>query len=192
MNLERACRFLAFFLTITIWTAAPFGRKLQGYLGPVLEGMQSYLLPCGFILAAGYVTISAIRSGATHLLLCLGAGSVVFVVISRAILLPIELIHVVEYGLLGMLMAVGWPMAPVWRTLVAANLASLGDEGIQGLTPDRVADVRDLWINGWSILLGSIAALPWRRSTSPNTPGAVVNPVAGPFSEAAVSQDNSV
>lgn len=65
---------------------------------------------------------------------------------------PEESIHLLEYGLLGILAwrALGFRIADGWRLLAAALVGSsigLLDEAFQWLTPDRHWDLRDLAIN---------------------------------------------
>lgn len=70
-----------------------------------------------------------------------------------------ERIHLIEYGLLGILCA--WALDgsghwPAWWPLAGglAMLIGYGDEGIQWLLPNRVYDLRDVIINALAGALG--------------------------------------
>jgi VanZ family protein len=83
-----------------------------------------------------------------------------FLGIAVSLRLPEERVHLVEYGLLGWMLAWalagggGWP-----RTLAGVALVwgiGWGDEIIQGILPNRVYDVRDILLNGFSGMAGLI------------------------------------
>ncbi len=75
--------------------------------------------------------------------------------------LPEERIHVIEYGLLGLL--IGWSQSTSKSFLIRIILGTLlgwtigfGDEIIQYFLPNRVYDIRDVILNGISTMLGLI------------------------------------
>ena len=77
--------------------------------------------------------------------------------------LPEERIHLVQFGLLGMLACPslkgrednGWIW--LWKPLLFVFLVGLSDEVLQWFLPDRVFDLRDIFFNTlggiWGILL---------------------------------------
>jgi len=72
---------------------------------------------------------------------------------------PEERIHLVEYGLIGLML--GWALAgisrwPEWWPLGVALvwMVGLGDELIQAVLPNRVYDVRDIVLNGLAGMAG--------------------------------------
>ena len=71
---------------------------------------------------------------------------------------PIERIHLLEYGLLGLLVyrafsddVRGWRRAGY--TVITVTIIGLVDELIQGLLPTRYCDMRDVFVNGLAGLL---------------------------------------
>jgi len=72
---------------------------------------------------------------------------------------PEERIHLVEYGLLGLML--GWAFQgssrwpDLWPLAVAlAWMAGWGDELIQAVLPNRVYDIRDIVLNGLAGMAG--------------------------------------
>lgn len=101
------------------------------------------------------------------------------VVFGAAVLLaglPEEKLHFLEYGLLGALFyhacrerARRKATGRLRAALVAAALTSLagwGDEGIQGLLPNRYYDLRDILWNllGGTLVIAALLAADWVRS----------------------------
>jgi hypothetical protein len=84
-----------------------------------------------------------------------------FLGIAVSLSLPEERVHLVEYGLLGWMLA--WALAggggwPRWWLAGVALVWGIGwgDEIIQGILPNRVYDVRDILLNGFSGTAGLI------------------------------------
>jgi VanZ family protein len=59
---------------------------------------------------------------------------------------PAEAVHLVEYGILAVLFRRALP-GGAGASILAAGLIGILDEVIQGATPGRVFDVRDIVIN---------------------------------------------
>ena len=86
-----------------------------------------------------------------------------FFLMSRQTLLP-ERIHFSEYGLLAFLT---FRLLRHWKrsrwvygwTLVGACLIGFLDELVQGLLPNRVYDLRDIWMNGLASSIGLIVVV---------------------------------
>ncbi|MEO7795763.1 MAG: VanZ family protein [Thermoanaerobaculia bacterium] len=90
-------------------------------------------------------------------LLALVTGSLVL-----GLAVPEERIHFLQYGLLALLcrQALAWHLQPRGQLLGAVALASAAgvlDELLQGVTPERVCDMRDMIINAVAALLAIIA-----------------------------------
>ena len=87
-------------------------------------------------------------------------GIGIFLVIVALFLeFPVERIHIVEYGLIGLML--GWALSgiscwPKWWPLavILVWMVGWGDELIQAVLPSRVYDVRDIVLNGFSGIAG--------------------------------------
>ena len=91
----------------------------------------------------------------------LGRVGIGILLVAGALLVnfPEERIHLVEYGLIGLML--GWALAgisrwPEWWPLGVALvwMVGLGDELIQAVLPNRVYDVRDIVLNGLAGMAG--------------------------------------
>ena len=91
----------------------------------------------------------------------LGRVGIGILLVTGALLVnfPEERIHLVEYGLIGLML--GWALAgisrwPEWWPLGVALvwMVGLGDELIQAVLPNRVYDVRDILLNGLAGMVG--------------------------------------
>lgn len=139
---------------------AVVGRTLQEtalgrwLFGPGMVGLG--------LLAACLIARWLHRSGAplaSHVLLLAAAGG--YGAACRWLVLrPIERIHLVEYGILGALAwwalrRLGWVAGfTLGAALGLAALVGLGDELVQGVTPGRYFDWRDVMLNAASAALG--------------------------------------
>lgn len=90
-------------------------------------------------------------------LLALVTGSLVL-----GLAVPEERIHFLQYGLLALFCrrALAWHLEPQGQILGAVALASAAgvlDELLQGVTPERVCDVRDMMINAVAAFLAIVA-----------------------------------
>ncbi|MFH0953741.1 MAG: VanZ family protein, partial [Verrucomicrobiota bacterium] len=75
---------------------------------------------------------------------------------------PEESLHFIEYGVLGALLfrALGHDIrnpAVYLAAALAGSLVGTADEIIQWLTPDRIFDYRDIWLNAYASLLAQAA-----------------------------------
>jgi len=104
-----------------------------------------------------------------HLSLCL------LVILSAVVLRtlvssPIGRVHLVEYGLLAILILGALPRRPgVGRFLAAfaaASAVGLADETVQHFLPNRVFDWYDVGLNSAAALLGLFAAAWWTWTSS--------------------------
>ena len=98
------------------------------------------------------------RASAGQRLGRLGIG-IFLVMVALLLDFPVERIHIVEYGLIGLMLA--WALAgisrwPGWWPLavILVWMIGWGDELIQAVLPSRVYDVRDIVLNGVSGMAG--------------------------------------
>lgn len=169
MSLGKCLQVLSFLISAAIWAAAPFGRYLQRTLLPsVIENKE--MSGIAVVLGSLLYLAAIVRSKAYRVAVLGGFSALIpaFFLI-MAVDLPIEWVHVIEYGVLGFCVSLGWGRAALWKVALAANAVSVLDEGIQGLTPDRVADLRDLWINFLGVTVGLCFAAPVRSTEMPKT-----------------------
>ena len=160
---QRNSRRLLLGFALLILASAPVARPLQGWLRGQLgrEGMMIFL--GGMFLGAALVGGSLINIRKLPLRNQVSAGLVFLAGLagSLALKIPEERIHLLEFGLLGIL-------APAslggkngggnyLRALLFIFLVGLLDEGFQWLLPDRVGDWRDVFFNSlggiWGIAL---------------------------------------
>lgn len=160
---QRSHKPLLVGFTLLILASAPVARPLQewlrGHLGK--EGMMILLggMFLGAALAGGFL-INVRKLPRRNLIL----GSLLFLIGlagSLALKIPEERIHLLEYGLLGILAPAslgGKNGGGIYlRALLFIFLVGLLDEGFQWLLPDRVGDWRDVGFNTlggvWGIAL---------------------------------------
>lgn len=132
-----------------------------------LEGALQRLLVVVLLgLAAAAVcwmiAVARVRRGSDYLALA-GLGGLYAVLLLALSEMPIERIHLLEYGAIGMLAhrALRHRFVGAERAILAVLIAfnvGLGDEMIQGLLPRRFYDTKDVTINGLAGLLGVLAA----------------------------------
>lgn len=94
-----------------------------------------------------------------------GVAALIFISLDR----PVERIHLVEYAVLGIMVA--WAMSageavkpPYLMAGIAALLLGIVDECLQGFMPGRIYDSHDILLNGGGILCG-LAVLALRESS---------------------------
>ncbi len=85
--------------------------------------------------------------------------------------LPEERIHILQYGLLAILVrrALAWHTSEARQYLGALLITAalgLGDELVQGILPTRVYDTRDVAINAVSATLALVASFALRERSS--------------------------
>ncbi|HWP46773.1 MAG TPA: VanZ family protein [Candidatus Limnocylindrales bacterium] len=99
----------------------------------------------------------------------------IYVYLFKQLPLPEERIHFLEYGVMGYLSlrALAHTFPPPSLYLWAVGLTFLLgwiDEGIQGLLPNRIYDIRDVFMNGLSGILGILVyKILLNPNTSPHT-----------------------
>ena len=163
-------RLLSIALTSIILLIIPYARSIERFFKGLasielaLLGIAVVSILAGLILKF-YRGLSRLgyspRFCAGHAVLCI----LLTVLLGNVCLYAIEFAHIVTYGLLAVLLL--YSMPPSWGvvqavvvTLFSANCISFVDELIQGITPERVFDPRDLLINFLGSVLGIIAGLP--------------------------------
>ena len=167
--LERSHKPLMWTVAILILAYAPIGRPIQKFLRDQLTaalgpgGMMLFVL--ALFLGGGFLFIYTSRLWrfpltnilSTTIILLAGIGY------SFSLPLPEERIHLVQFGLLGLLSCSSlrggrtnlrrW----IWRPFLFVFLVGVADEVLQWFLPDRVFDIRDILFNTlggiWGILL---------------------------------------
>ena len=134
-----------------LFLLAPFGRSLQalveGYVGP--RGALALAVIC--LVAAGLFTrrstskIELLSKGAVSLVICL--------VINQFILYPVEWSHVAHYAALSILLSTTFKLSPLLSIAIASGVGLI-DESLQGISPDRVFDLRDICLNVVGAVVG--------------------------------------
>ena len=154
---------------VLILAYAPIGRPVQKFLRAQLtaalgpEGMMVFVLAIflggsiSFLYVSRLWRYPPINIFFTALILLSGIGY------SLLLPLPEERIHLVQFGLLGLLACPCFWMRTagfwkwIWRPLLFVFLVGTIDEIIQWFLPDRVFDLRDILFNAlggiWGILL---------------------------------------
>ena len=152
---RRNLRTLVLGFALLILASAPLARPLQIWLRGLLGRGGMILLLGGIFFAAALAALSFINLRAIprrKLLL----GTIIFLAgfaYSLTLTMPAERIHLLEYGILGLLAAAGLRKKgeSIWRSsgraLLFVFLVGLLDEGFQWLLPDRVGDWRDVGFN---------------------------------------------
>jgi hypothetical protein len=156
----------------------PYGpaiaRAVQGTsLGRFSLGSGAAWVVGGGVIAVGMrLRQRAAPPGAYLLAVVTALGYATALVWLRAIRL--ERVHLPEYGIAAWLAwrAMVAPLGDRWPTYVgAAVLAALigwGDELVQGVTPGRVYDLRDVGANAAGAALGALVLAVWHAGRSPN------------------------
>ena len=128
-------------------------RWLERFALPLFSGLAPKILGlCAWALLVLYASFARPKRRALRGVGLTLIGAVYAVLLLFVIHFPAERLHLLEYGLLGVLV---WRASPcsertllrVWRTAAFLAVVSLLDEGIQGLIPGRYYDIRDLYIN---------------------------------------------
>lgn len=130
----------------------------------------------GFILIIVSIILSGWRKQSRRHEIWIGLGitAVYGMVMVRVFVTPEERTHLVEYGVVAALIyqalmerqqnnrSVPFPML---LAVIATAILGLIDEGIQGILPSRVYDIRDVGFNALAGLMAvvSIAVISWGR-----------------------------
>ncbi len=125
----------------------------------------------GIVLALAALAVAAlvwlvaaarVRRGRDYLALAALGGAYALVLLTLSEM-PVERIHLLEYGAVGVLAhrALRHRFAGAERAILAVLIAfnvGLGDEMIQGWLPRRFYDTKDITVNGLAGLLGVLVA----------------------------------
>ena len=133
-------RVIILLYTLLILATLPLARTVWDWIGAEWGYVVLLGLYCG---AAGFM-YSRYRN-----ILILALMVLVSLAIFKIIPLPIERIHFIEYGILGWLV---WRASGKGKRGFALSMGyilaiSVLDEVIQGILPNRVYDIRDIWMN---------------------------------------------
>jgi len=143
-----AVRVLAtsIYVNAVLWSV-PFVRPMSEAI--VRAGAPRWLLG-----SAGVVFAAAVVGWAWYRLRppLAGAATVIYgALVAYLRVVPNEIIHLAEYGVLSLL--TWWTLAPIagrrapWTALALTSLVGLLDEWTQGATPGRFFDWRDVAVN---------------------------------------------
>jgi len=165
-SLKQDSLILSLYLVLLFGTI-PFMPRLWSWAGDAI-GPWHRLLPVALgTLLVLMVLRTLIKQRARWLSLraaLLVSLTILFFSAMSKLRLPVEQIHFSEYGLLSFLLFRLFrhrdPSRRVYLwTLIGACLIGFLDEMVQGLTPGRVYDTRDLWFNGVGGSLGLTAVI---------------------------------
>ncbi|MFH1038008.1 MAG: VanZ family protein [PVC group bacterium] len=162
---HRSHKPLAAAVAVLILSYAPVARPIQFFLRTSLgpEGMMLFVLL--IFLAGGVLFFSSSRLWKLPLKNIILTITVFLagLIYSFTLRLPEERIHLVQFGLLGLLACPslkgqasgGWRW--LWKPLLFVSLVGAADEVFQWFLPDRFFDLRDILFNAlggvWGILL---------------------------------------
>lgn len=189
-TLRKLLQLAVVLLVGIILTSLLFGRKLERAYPFLVQLVGVSGIALGFALLA-CIAWSAARGPRRVAGNELGKRLLVAVVIlacawsacESLIILPIERIHFVKYGLLALILpyAVAKPgfltVAHLRWALVIALSIGTAEETAQLLVPERFFDLRDLAINTTGVLFGHLLA-------AAATPASRLHPVVGPLADA--------
>ena len=158
-----------------IFTALFLGRPLAGLLRE--QGLLGAAFALALLLVGSAVLTLAVRARVSGLEIGIGLGvAAVFLLLWVRISLPEERTHLIEYGVLGALIAAALQeraangrSMPSPGLLAAAGTALVGgvDEGLQYFLPERVFDPRDLLFNLLAGLTAVVAGVALGRIRRP-------------------------
>jgi len=171
---SRKFRWIVVFAYVAlIYTTIPYTSRLWSAARERLDVPYStlafYLLvPAGLIVAL--IAVVATRFQWWRLAGLAACGAVYYALYGNIFQTPGEKIHLLEYGLLSfiILWAIDNQLVPPGRfdlarrvglALLLAFLFGIWDETIQNYIPARHYDLRDIWINWLSSILGMIVCL---------------------------------
>jgi len=125
----------------------------------VLHKGPVFLIAVAFIAATIYILRTSADNRAMRVFLLVNVGLAYGLFLKFLGKIPIERIHLLEYGLLAMLAKraadyrMGSALAYIFSAFLVADIG-LGDELIQWVLPDRYFDWRDVMTNAVSGVLG--------------------------------------
>ncbi|MEA1927346.1 MAG: VanZ family protein [Candidatus Auribacterota bacterium] len=157
--LDRSHKVLMWTVAVLILAYAPIARPIQKYLRELFtsilgtEGMMIFVLSLFLIGSIVFVCVSRFwrlpLPRIITLIILLASG----VIYSFFLRLPEERIHLVEFGLLGILACTSFRGRRsdnwiwIWKPLLFIFLVGSADEIFQWFLPDRVFDLRDILFN---------------------------------------------
>ena len=134
-----------------------------GFADTFKVAISIILFSFGAAMLGWMLMVAKIRRLSDYLLLA-GLAAVYLVVLLTLSDMPVERVHLIEYGLIGLLahQALRHRFAGGDRALLAVLVTldvGLIDEVIQGLLPRRFYDTKDILVNTIAGLLGVLAAM---------------------------------
>ena len=126
--------------TFALLVSLPFARIVWDYIGDEL----GYIILIGLYISSIVYIYYRYKN-----IIVLGIILLLSVAIFKIIPLPIERVHFIEYGILGWIVwwAVGNTKNRFLLAIVYILAISVLDEIIQKILPNRVFDIRDIWMN---------------------------------------------
>ncbi|RMH85113.1 MAG: VanZ family protein [Calditrichaeota bacterium] len=173
---ERRLWFWTFVAVITIYSTLGLARTLADLLYTHGLDVGLFVLGCLLVLVAVVTQGLSTRPGMAELGLTLGISAIYLLVFMR-MTIPTERSHLVEYGVVAILIYEAFKERKKHRRLkmppsVSAILftACVGsvDEGIQKLLPNRIFDWNDILFNVLAAVMAvfTSASLSWVRQRS--------------------------
>lgn len=153
--------------TLGIFAAIPLARSIQAWVAQMLgHEIFTYLVVSGILLglwlSVRYVRRHKPEDSKNLWWLGLVAGAYLAYTMVLAAGHPVEAVHLLQYGILGLL--VFRALAHRVRdysiyasTAVICGMVGIADEVIQWITPDRYWDIRDIWMNFFAALMAQVA-----------------------------------
>ena len=126
-----------------LFLLAPYGRPVQALVERYIDAQGAFVLAVLCLVGAGFATPRAsakelLTKAVFALVLCLGLG--------QFILYPVEWSHLAHYAALSILMNRAFQL-PALHAIIAASCVGILDESLQGISPGRVFDFRDICLN---------------------------------------------
>ena len=160
-------------VVVAIYSTLGMTRALASFLRD--NGLLELAFILGMILVGATILIQGLKwqPRGMEIAVALGAASVYLLVFVR-MGIPEERTHLIEYGVLAILIfealserkrnGTTVPMPAVLALLMTVLLGWI-DEGIQAILPNRVFDIRDVGFNSLAALMaiGASLALSWAR-----------------------------
>ncbi len=162
---ERQLWFWAAAVVVAIYSTLGLARTFAGTLRE--RGLLDVAFVVGLALVVSAVVALGLRSrpGGVEIGVWVGVLAVYLLVLVR-MAIPEERTHLIEYGVVAVLVLEALTerasrsrrvRTPALLTLLLTAAVGAVDEGIQGLLPDRVADVRDIGFNALAALMAVVA-----------------------------------
>ncbi len=161
-------------VVVTIYASLGIAPAISGFLRS--EGVLGVTFAVGMLLVGSAAVAQGMsrRPGGAEIAVVLSVVAVYLLVLVR-ISLPEERTHLIEYGVVALLILEALrerrrsgravPSAP-WLAIGAASAIGLVDEAIQLMLPNRVFDVVDVVFNiiAATLAVGASTALAWARN----------------------------